>query len=286
MMRVTEAAPEPGSQSRRPGATARPAAIRPALARAGLALLLAVATGSGALPARVGKAGSPGIPGKASDSSSAVAGPIRGPRIHLSWGAPYGSPRAREDVELTCGDTSLVDTLYMCLVPEENLERFNGVWGHILFHPRLGDTLRAFWDFRHEGANPGSLKVQFDPDSTFPGPRPWAHNGGGGVSYEFGRAVGTLLMGYAVQPEDAAPVQRGTQYVLGRILLEHRRCDLPGARQPVCIDWEEARYDDGYPPVYVVSRSPGSCVSVNSPDGRVRALYEDSRRLPRSGPAE
>jgi hypothetical protein len=197
------------------------------------------------------------------------------PRIYLAWHAPYGSPGARANLDLACGDTSRADTLFLSFKSGRDLPRFFAMWGRLLFHPAAGESLGAFWNYGHEGANQGGIGIQLEPDGSFPGPQPWVHNGGGAVIYESHRDTSNLDMIYAV----TTPISGRTHYCYARVLFYHRRCQLPGFRQPVCIEWVEARYSGGGND-FIIAHSPGRWVSVNSADGSVCRPYQGSRQVP------
>jgi hypothetical protein len=269
-----------------------PGAARRGLALLALATLLALGAAAATSPAKPARAPRPAAvkkpaAGRTKSSPSRIAAPFDStagdsfaePRIHLSWRAPYGSPGALANLDQACGDTSLTDTLFLSIETGRDLPRLFGMWGRLLFHPAPGESLGTFWDYSHEGANQRGIGIQMDPDGSFPCPQPFIRTGGGGVIYEFHGSTSNLDMVYAVIPENTAPISGRTLYCYARVLFHHRRCELPGFRQPACIEWIEARYSGGGRD-FIVSRGPGRCVSVNSPDGGVRRPYEDARRIP------
>ncbi len=248
------------------------AGLRAAAAALALAALLAAGPGVSRAPAAAGGAGpAGGIPdGMPYDSTRGDS--VGESALYLAWGAPCGMPGARRDVTVSCGDTSRVDTLYLSIETGRDLPRFVGMYGRIAIRPAAGDSLGAFWSVGKDGPNAGGLPIQMDPDDSFPCARPWIRPGIGGAVYEFSPAGGDLAVIYAVTEEDATPVSGRTRYCFARLLLKHRRCDLEGARQPVCIEWREGGYSGGGPDL-VVRKGPDRFVTVNSPDGAVCVPY-------------
>jgi hypothetical protein len=254
--------------------------------RAGLALALLLAAGlavPAAFPGRggggaVARDGSPAASPESAAYDSTRGDSVGEAALYLSWGAPHGMPGARQDIAISCRDSSRVDTLYLSLETGRDLPRFFSLFGRIVLRPALGDSLGAFWDFGERGANRGSLLVQMDADGTFPCAQPWLHPGIGVNLYEFAPGRAELMTIYAVKPEDAAPFSGRTRYCFARLLLKHRRCGLPGAQQPVCIEWTEAEYSGGGPDI-PVQRGPGRFASVNSADGSVCTPWRRMARL-------
>ena len=204
---------------------------------------------------------------------NAIGDSVRESRLYLSWGAPYGMPGARSNLNFTCRDTSEVDTLYLSFETGRDVPRFYVMMAYLDILPAAGDSLGAFWDFSHGGTNKGALKIQVDPDGTFPCPQPFVRSGMGIPKYDFEPAHGRLFVAYAVRMQDPAPVLASTRYCFARLLFELRRCSLPGANQPVCIEWEKAEYTPGARGDVTIARGAERFVSLNSPDGKVCAPY-------------
>jgi hypothetical protein len=204
---------------------------------------------------------------------------IAEPLLFMAWHAPYGSPRARADLDLTCRDTSVVDTLYLSFETGRDLPGFYGMSAKLRFHPVEGDTLGAFWHFGREGDNPAGVKIQLDPDGTFPCSQPWIRPGLGAPAFDYTPWSSQLSFIYAVSAGEQAPVSARTRYCFARVLLDRRLCHLAGSRQPVCIEWVDAFYSGGGRDL-PIERGPGRYVTVNSPDGSVCAPY---RRLLKPG---
>jgi hypothetical protein len=214
---------------------------------------------------------SSGVPGEAPYDST--RGDSVGEAVlYLSWGAPWGMPGARRNIMVSCDDTARVDTLYLSLETGRDLPRLVAMFGRIAFHPVAGDSLGAFWGFGQGGANRGGLLVQMDADGTFPCGQPWLYPGMGGTMYEVAGGTGELLVIYAVEPEDGAPIAGRTRYCFARLLLRHQHCRLEGAKQPVCVEWREAGYSGGGADL-LVRRGAERFVSVNSPDCAVCGPY-------------
>ena len=227
--------------------------------------------------------------GGAADSASGLAAPdsfafdstagdsFAAPRLYLSWVAPAGLPGARSNLDFTCRDTNEVDTLFLSFETGRDLPRFTRMYGRLFFRPVQEDTLGAFWDYTHEGANRGHLIIQFDPDESFPCAQPWLRHGRGGVSYRLEPQLGWLELAFAVRPGDAAPISGRTRYCFARVIFDQRWCHLSGVRQPVCIEWEEARYSGGGR-LFSMTGGPERFVAANSAGGKVCAARRRSQK--------
>lgn len=198
-------------------------------------------------------------------------------QLFLSWKAPYGEPGARTNLDLTCGDTSEVDTLYLTFETGRDLRGFFGGAGKLRVHPAVGDTLGPFWRTGAGGPNSGTVRFQFDPDSTFPCPQPWVRPGISIPSSEFRPWGSEYSFIHAVILGDQVPISGRTRYCFGRMLFEQRRCWLPGARQPVCIEWVSAVYSGGGLDIPIESGS-ARYVTLNSPDGSVSGPYRSAQK--------
>jgi hypothetical protein len=98
-------------------------------------------------------------------------------------------------------------------------------------------------------------------------------------TFEFHPWAGELSFVYAVSEGDAVPISGRARYCFARVLLDQKRCRLPGVRQPVCIEWAEAFYSGGGRDL-PIERGPARYVTLNSPDGSVCGPY---RRITRPG---
>jgi hypothetical protein len=231
-------------------------------------------SGHGALPAAAPGTGrmlvSPALRKAVFDSTRGDS--FAAPQIYMAWKAPYGTPGARANLDLTCSDSSEVDTLYLSFETGRDLPGFVGLSATLRIHPADGDSLGPFWFFGSGGANPGVLKIQLDPDGTFPCSQPWVRSGVGVPIFKFHPWAGDLSFVYAVPLRSAVPISGRTRYCFARVLLEQRRCRLPGVRQPVCIEWVKAAYSGGGRD-FPIRRGPARYVTLNSPDGSVCGPY-------------
>ncbi len=210
---------------------------RPARNRLTLSLLLLLA------PALVGAASEPKAAARPADSPPAAAAtPAETPanRIFLSARAPFGAPRALETLPLACGDTTHRDTLWLSFEPAADESTMYGFSAEVFVYAPPGDTLGSFWDMQRGGANNGGLTVTFGPDETFPQPQPWTTQGIGTALYDRTPQSGRFRFLYVMPMGKAGPVEAGTRYVLGRIVLGAKRAGLTGCEQPVCVEWHNA----------------------------------------------
>lgn len=215
---------------------------------------------------------------------STMGDSVREPRLYLSWGAPHGMPGARADVDFACRDTNEVDTLYLSFETGRDVPRFYAMIAYLNIRPAAGDSLGAFWDHSQGGANRGGLVIQVEPDESFPCPRPFQRQGLGAPLYDFCPSKGQLFVAYAVTMRDPIPLLADTRYCFARVLFKQKHCRLPGAGQPVCIEWEKAECSHGVKS-FLITRGPERFVSVNSPGGDVctphRAFGKPPVWLPR-----
>lgn len=160
-------------------------------------------------------------------------------RLYLTWNAPWGQRRARDQHVNSCAGRDSADTLYLSFLPGRASRGFNGFTALLQIHPAAGDTLGPWWQFERTGANAGALALQFDLDSTFSAPQPWKVAGVPHLSYVRSEGAASLRLVYAVPRPQARPIAADTVYTLGRLIFRHRR-DLPGCSQPVCIEWKES----------------------------------------------
>ena len=204
------------------------------------------------------------------------------PKIYMAWRSPYGTPGATDTLSVPYGDTTRVDTLFLSFETGRDAHHFFGMWGRVYIHPPFGDTLQTYWHFGRGWYNQGNMRIEFDPDGTWPCAQPWIRNGFGEAAFDFDAAGhwGRLDLIYALRGEDTAPVDAHKRYCFARIMVRQRKSDLPGAHQPACIEWEMARLNFGGSDV-LVSRGPARFVSANSPNGAVCEPYRRSQ-MPRS----
>ncbi len=267
---------------RLPHALAGARGLRPALALLALAGLLA----AGAVAAPPAKPARPAHPGPAiarpaapdsepqPDSTGQVI--YSEPKLYMAWRAPWGMPGATDTLSISCDDTLRVDTLYLSFETGRDAPRFWGMYARLYFRPPFGDTLGTYWHWGRGWWNQGNLRIEFDPDGTFPCAQPWVRHGFGQPDFQFTPEAGRLDLIYALREADTAPVAAGTRYCFARVMFRQRQCHLPGARQPVCIEWTEARLSFGHGDV-IATFGPARFVSTNSPDGGVCTPYRRAR---------
>jgi hypothetical protein len=210
--------------------------------------------------------------------AAASAGAPVEPRLYLAWGAPYGMPGARRNLDLTCTDTSKVDTLYLSFETGTDGEKFLAMFARLAFRPVPGDTLGDFWNFGRKGVNREGLKIQFDPDGTFPCSQPWNRAGMGAPALYHWPEGTRLDLIYAVSLPNAIPSSGRTRYCYARLLLDRKQCSLAGSRQPICIEWEQARYSIGAGDIFITGDLE-ALVTVNSPDSSVCAPLRSAARV-------
>lgn len=224
-----------------------------------------------------------------------VATPSAGvtePRIYLSWNAPWGTPGASDTLSTDCADSTRVDTLYLSFEPGRDATQFYGMYARLYFRPQLGDTLGMFWHLKRGEENQGTLWAWFDPDGSFPCPRPWTAHGMGVPVWYTSPQAGRLDLVYAVRLDAASPVKAGTRYCFARVEFKERWPWLHGCRQPVCIEWESARLSFGFADESrkeIQATRGERFVSWNSPGGAVTEPYRRRVRprawQPPAGPA-
>lgn len=208
-------------------------------------------------------------PGIAALSPAARAEPATAPeaaRIYLTWNAPYGQPRASESLSAPCGDTTRVDTLWMCFDPGKASAGYVGMTSTVSLWPADGDTLGPHWDFGH-GQAVKRLRIEFNPDSVRGTKRAWHDGGIGRFGYFRGPTSGSIRLIQAVGTRDAIPVEPGGVYALARVLVPRPSKESDACAHPVCIEWQWATmaYGEGdEPQVHHGARF----VSWNAPRGK------------------
>ena len=195
------------------------------------------------------------------------------PQLFLAWHAPYGTPGATDDITFGVGDSNRVDTLYMSFETGRDIRKFVGMFARLTFHPASGDTLGTYWRYGAESPNYRNMEIQFDPDGTFPCPQPWIRPGAGFPDFKFDPGGSRLELFYVIlNLPSIVPVDGRVRYCYARVMFRQRKWDLPGARQPVCLEWSRAVFSAGREDA-IAERGPARCVSINSPDGSVCAPY-------------
>lgn len=191
-------------------------------------------------------------------------------RIFLTARAPYGDPRALSTLVPVCGDTTYRDTLYLCFEPATDESTLYGFSAEVYVYAEPGDTLGSFWAMEHGGVNNGGLVVEFGPDESFPGPQPWPVRGIGTALYDRTPQSGRFRCVYAMPIHQAAPVEAGRRYILGRLLLRARHSGLSGCERPVCIEWHTATVQYRAGQKVVVNAAGSRWLPRGEPAGRCR----------------
>jgi hypothetical protein len=195
------------------------------------------------------------------------------PQLYLSWRAPYGMPGATDTISFGTGDSNRVDTLYMSFETGRSGPEFLGVFARLYLHPAFGDTLGTYWHYGYGAWNYRNVAIEFDPDGSFPCPQPWIHNGMGFPDFDFNASGAKLDLYYVItRLQDAIPVDGHVRYCFARVMFRQKQWHLPGATQPVCLEWALGRFSVGRRDV-VARRGAQRCVSINSPDGSVCLPY-------------
>jgi hypothetical protein len=213
--------------------------------------------------------------GRASGTGSQVraggqtGSPAPNARLYLTWHAPFGQPRATDQLTAACGDTTAKDTLYMCFDPGRDVDHFQSFTATLYFWAGGEDSLDAHWRFG-EGRSYRRLVIQYAPDSV-PGAEPaWPTSAFASSGYSSTRASGKFRMIAAGPAGQGWPLQGGKPYVAARFLVPRpaaldRACD-----RPVCIEWATAMLGLGGGELPEV-KSGQRFVSWNSRGGKVCA---------------
>jgi len=164
-----------------------------------------------------------------------------GPRLLLSWHQPWGTPGASDRLVSACDDTTEIDTLYLSFQSDRTFFNILGMEAVLYFHPVSGDTLQDFWFFRTGWPNQGNMLIDFDYRSRFPCETPWTRMGKGRVAYDHRSGRGRLDLSFTVPVEPGRGISPAMNYCVARVAIRQRRNDLPGCRQPVCIEWASLR---------------------------------------------
>lgn len=209
-------------------------------------------------------------------ASKPVSGPSSGssdesegqPQLFLTWKAPAGLPRATHRLTGSCADTARIDTLFLCVRTGRNRPGLAAMSAILLFSPEEGDTLGPFWHFKRGWENEGNLLVDFDRVAIMTGSSPWEGMGYGTVSYDHRSGRGRLDLDFRLPADLPKPLLGDETYVFARVRIRHRRADLAGCSQPVCVEFASTQLK------FVTGRqidvSVGDRMVVwNSPDGSV-----------------
>jgi hypothetical protein len=160
----------------------------------------------------------------------------------LSWDRPHGMAGAAGSVVVLSADTSRVDTLYLSFQVGRPMPAIASMNAFLYFRPAAGDSLGDFWSMRSGQANAGSLEVDFAPIKDLACQSPWLEHGEYSVSYD--RAGDARRLGFdnrVIEPSESVGLDPGVRYCFARVRIAHRRAQLSGHSQPVCIEWGAAR---------------------------------------------
>jgi hypothetical protein len=208
------------------------------------------------------------------DRASAVIAPSdtsRAPnsKMYMTWRAPFGQPRATDEIMAACGDSTLKDTLFVCLDPGQDFDQFQSFTASFYFWAGAGDTLDQHWNFG-DGMNLHGLKVEFAPDDV-PGTEPlWPTSAYAIAGWSSTHASGKLRMLAAGPVGHGWPLKGGTMYVAARVLVPHAQLKNKGCDGPVCIEWSLALLGLGEGMLPEI-KSGERFVSWNSRGGKVCA---------------
>ena len=205
----------------------------------------------------------------ASGASTASSDESEGqPQLFLTWKAPPGLPRATDRLTGSCADTTRIDTLFLCVRTGRNRPGLAALSAILLFSPDEGDTLGPFWHFKRGWENEGNLLIDFDRVAIMAGSSPWEEMGFGTVSYDHRSGRGRLDLEFRLPADAPKPLLGAETYVFARVRIRHRRADLAGCSQPVCVELAGAQLK------FVTGRqidvtAGDRMVALNSPDGSV-----------------
>jgi len=227
-----------------------------------LALLLSLA--SSASPAATAKPAS--SPTKSGDGKTSDAD--RQPELFLTWKAPHGMPGATDHIGGSCADTARIDTLFLSFRTGRNRPGLEAISAILLFSPGEGDSLGPFWHFKRGWENEGNLLIDFDHVAIMTGSSPWEEMGYGTVSYDHRSGRGRLDLEFRVSADVPQPLLGDQPYVFARVRIRHRRPELAGCSQPVCVELASAQLK------FVTGRqidvgAGDRMVAWNTPDGSV-----------------
>jgi hypothetical protein len=197
-----------------------------------------------------------------------VDAPLSGqPNLYLSWRAPWGTPRATDRLSMSCADTGRVDTLFLGFETARYTMGVQTLSAVLYFHPQTGDSLGAFWHFKRGWENQGNLLIDFDYAAGVVGELPWQVMGFGQVSYDHRSGRGRLDLSYVVPPAEVKSTTPESRYVFARVRIRHRRSDLGGCAQPVCIELADLRLKLATGRTIAIDRGENRVVSWNQPPG-------------------
>lgn len=160
------------------------------------------------------------------------------PRIFLSWGAPFGEPGSRREMNYTCGDTSAVDTLYLSMDPVASRPQFIGWLATLYFKAAPGDTLRPFWRYTTGGPGRSPVRVEVaDSRTSMPGRIGWPElQAFGGGFWDHTASSGRLRIVAAVDVLHSPPLPGPLRYTLGAVLVRRPPATPDDCAAPMCVE--------------------------------------------------
>jgi hypothetical protein len=163
-------------------------------------------------------------------------------QLFLSWDAPWGQKRARRERRPACADSTVEDTLYLCMTTGRASGEFDGFTAELMVRAVGTDTLGAWWHMQGKGGeNPGAMRVEFAALQDWGAPQPFQQPGQGFVILEPSRSVAKVRLIFAVPNEPPVPIAAQPVYALARITLKHMpQRKLSGCSSPVVIEWTKA----------------------------------------------
>jgi hypothetical protein len=177
----------------------------------------------------------------ASRPVAAAARAVDLPVVHMAWREPWGEPGAASAITRACGDTTLVDTLYLTLqAPKQHLP-ITGLSGTLLFEPMGGDTLDPYWHLERGDDDAGSLLVDFDFLERGAATSPWQAFVVGLVGYTRVGGRGRLDFSADVPNWRAKLLWPGTNYLCARVMLRHPARYAAGCARPMRVTWVGGR---------------------------------------------
>lgn len=137
----------------------------------------------------------------------------------------------------------------------------------IYFFPQVGDTVGDFWAFKTGTPNGGNLRVEYAPLWVALVHTPWFNLGEFSASYERSNGRGRLGLTHTVPELQAIGIDPGIRYDFARVRIKHQRNDLSGCRQPICAEWDYARFTFATGRELEVQGGAGCSVRRNAPAG-------------------
>jgi len=194
-----------------------------------------------------------------------VVRPMPPPRLHVTWNAPFGDPRARTNLDTNGADTSRVDTLFLSFEsPPHNLPLL-GLSGALLFEPQAGDTLGSFWAFERTGPNSGNLRVEFDHIWSEYCEMPWNTLVYGHVGYTRAGGRGRLDLSADIVDIGIKNLFPNRSFCFARIAIDHKRAGLlEGCGRPMSISWVGVQFATYNNLVLRPLPGPGQRVTMNA----------------------